>query len=268
MLIDSHCHLDYPGLAEDLDAVIARAGAAGVGLMLTISTRVREFDRIRAIAERYPNVFCSIGTHPHNAEEEKGIPAEELARLAKHPKVVAIGEAGLDFFYKNSPIEDQEAGFRAHIQAARLTGLPLVIHARDADEHVGAILKDEMARAKFQAVLHCFTSGAELARLGLDLGLYISFSGVLTFKKSDALREIAAAVPLDRLLVETDAPFLAPEPMRGRSNEPSFALHTARVLAHVKGVSEAEIARATTDNFFRLFAKVPDERAAMVRATV
>ncbi len=268
MLIDSHCHLDYPGLAEDLDSVVTRAKAAGVGMMLSISTRVREFDRIRAIAERYPNVFCSIGTHPHNAEEEKGIPVAELAQLAEHPKVVAIGEAGLDYFYKNSPIEDQEAGFRTHIQAARKTGLPLVIHARDADEPVAAILKEEMAKGRFQAILHCYTSGAELAQTGLDLGLYISFSGVLTFKKSDALREIAAAVPLDRLLVETDAPFLAPEPMRGRINEPSFVPHTARVLARVKGVSEADIARQTTENFFRLFAKIPGDWAARARATV
>ncbi len=262
MLIDSHCHLDYPGLAEDLPGVMARAEAAGIGAVITISTRVRQFDRLKAIVADWPQVFCSIGTHPHNAAEEKDVGPDELARLAAHPKVVAIGEAGLDYHYQTSPIADQERGFRTHIEAARATGLPLVIHARDADDHMAAILQDEMARGAFSAVLHCYTSGEALARLGLELGLYISFSGVLTFKKSDSLRAIAARVPLERLLVETDAPFLAPEPVRGRSNEPAFVRHTARVLAAVKGVSEAEIAAATTENALRLFGRIP--RSALV----
>ncbi len=257
MLIDSHCHLDYPGLAEDLHGAMTRASSAGVGAVITISTRVRRFETLKSIVSQWPQVFCSIGTHPHNAAEESGIEADELAALAAHPKVVAIGEAGLDYHYQTSPIADQERGLRIHIEAARATGLPLVIHARDADEHMAAILEQEMARGTFRAVLHCYTSGEALARLGLELGLYISFSGVLTFKKSDALRAIAALVPLDRLLVETDAPFLAPEPMRGRSNEPAFVRHTARVLAAVKGVSETEIAAATTQNALRLFSKLP-----------
>lgn len=255
MLVDSHCHLDFPDFESELDAIVARADAAGVRAMLTISTRVRQFDRIRAIAERFPNVCCSVGTHPHYAAEERDVPFDEIIRLAGHPKVVAIGEAGLDYFYEKSPIPDQEYGFRRHIRAARETGLPLVIHSRDADEHTARILAEEMARGPFSAVLHCFTGGRDLAARGVELGLYVSFSGVLTFNKSDALRATAAEIPLDRLLVETDAPYLAPMPMRGKRNEPSYVRHTAKALAKTKGVSEAEIARATTENFFRLFSK-------------
>jgi TatD DNase family protein len=255
MLVDSHCHLDFPDFESELDAIIARAEAAGVGAMLTISTRVRQFDRIRAVAERFENVCCSVGTHPHYADEERDIELDEILRLAKHPKAVAIGEAGLDYHYDNSPIADQEHGFRRHIAAARQTGLPLVIHSRDADGHTARILKEEMAKGPFGAVLHCFTGGRELAMTGVELGLYVSFSGVLTFNKSEELRATAAEIPLDRLLIETDAPYLAPVPMRGKRNEPSYVRHTAKVLARVKGVGEAEIARATTENFFRLFAK-------------
>ncbi len=261
MLVDHHCHLDFPDFAEDRDGVVARAQAAGVGLMVTISTRIRRFDEIRGIAEAYPSVFCSVGTHPHNAHEELDIAVAEIVRLAQHPKVVAIGEAGLDYFYDKSPRDAQEQGFRNHIAAARETQLPLVIHARDADEDVAAILTEEMAKGPFPAVLHCFTGGAELARRGLELGLYISFSGILTFKKSDALREIAAAVPLDRVLVETDSPYLAPGKFRGKRNEPAYVVQTAAGLARVKGVSEAEIARATTENFFRLYSKTPRQSA-------
>ena len=227
-------------------------------MIVTISTRIRALrrhaeDRRGAI----PNVFCSVGTHPHYAHTELDVPVEEIVRLAQHPKVVAIGEAGLDYFYDKSPREAQAQGFRKHIAAAQETGLPLVIHAREADADVAAILEEEMARKPFPAVLHCFTGGPELARRALDLGLYISFSGILTFKKSDALREIAAGVPLDRLLVETDAPYLAPGKYRGKRNEPAYVVETARELARVKGVSEAEIARVTTENFFRLYAKTP-----------
>lgn len=257
MLVDSHCHLDFPHLSDQIDDVMSRAGEAGVGLMVTICTRVRKFDEVRIIAESHNNVFCSVGTHPHNAEEERDITLEEIVTLAKHPKVVAIGEAGLDYHYDNSPRDDQEKGFRTHIAAARETGLPLVIHTRDADDDTARILEEEMEKGEFTAVLHCFTAGRDLAMRGVALGLYVSFSGVLTFKNSEELRTIAADVPLDRLLVETDAPYLAPEPMRGRKNEPAWVAHTAARLAGVKSVSEAEIASATTENFFRLFSNVP-----------
>ena len=257
MLIDHHCHLDFPDFAGDLDGVVERAKGAGVGLMVTISTRIRQFEQILGIAERYENVFCSVGTHPHNAHEELDIPVEDIVRLARHPKVVAIGEAGLDYFYDNSPRAAQAEGFRRHIAAARQTQLPLVIHARDADEDTAAILEEETAKGAFPAVLHCYTGGADLARRGLALGLYVSFSGILTFKKSDALREVAAGVPLDRLLVETDAPYLAPGKFRGKRNEPAYVAITATALAKVKGVPQAELAQATTENFFRLYNKTP-----------
>jgi TatD DNase family protein len=257
MLVDSHCHLDFPDFAEERDAVVAHAAAAGVGHMVTISTRVRRFDEVRAIAERYPAVTCSVGTHPHNAGEEPDVTVEDLVALAAHPRVVAIGEAGLDYHYDLAPRDVQMAGFRRHIAAARETGLPLVIHARKADEDVARVLEEEMGQGPFKAVLHCFSSGAQLAARGLALGLYVSFSGILTFKGSGALRDIAATVPLDRLLVETDAPYLAPVPQRGRRNEPAYVTHTASVLAAVKGVTPDALATATTDNFFRLFDRAP-----------
>jgi TatD DNase family protein len=257
MLVDHHCHLDFPDFGPDLDGVVGRARSAGVGMIVSISTRIRRFDGLLEIAERYPQVFCSVGTHPHYAHTELDVPVEGIVRLAQHPKVVAIGEAGLDYFYDKSPREAQATGFRSHIAAAQATGLPLVIHARDADADVAATLEEEMARKPFAAVLHCFTGGPELARRALAIGLYVSFSGILTFKKSDALREIARTVPLDRLLVETDAPYLAPGKFRGKRNEPAYVAETARELARVKGVSEGEIARATTENFFRLYAKTP-----------
>lgn len=257
MLVDSHCHLDFPELAEDRAGVLARARAAGVGRMVTISTRVRRFDEIRAIAETHDEVWCSVGTHPHNAAEEPDVTADELVRLAGHPKVVAIGEAGLDYFYDHAPREAQAAGFRTHIAAARQTGLPLVIHARDADDDVAAILTEETGKGAFPFILHCFSSGRALAEAGVKLGGYASFSGILTFKKSEELRAIARDLPRDRLLVETDAPYLAPVPFRGRTNEPAFVAHTAAVLGETLGVSADEIARITTDNFFRLFTKMP-----------
>jgi TatD DNase family protein len=262
MLVDHHCHLDFPDFADDLEGILARARAAGVGLMVSISTRIRRFDRLLQIAEANGNVLCSVGTHPHYAHEELDVAVEEIVRLARHPKVVAIGEAGLDYFYDYSPRSAQERGFRNHIAAARETQLPLVIHARDADADVAAILEEETAKGTFPAVLHCFTGGAELARRGLDLGLYVSFSGIVTFKKSDALREIARSVPLDRLLVETDAPYLAPGRYRGKRNEPAYVVETAATLAKVKGVAPEELAKATTDNFFRLYSKA--RRAAEV----
>jgi TatD DNase family protein len=266
MLIDSHCHLDFPELEADLDGVLIRAKAAGVGLMLTISTKVRHFALLKAIAEAHDNVFCSVGTHPHHAAEEPDIVVEELVELSRHPKVVAIGEAGLDYHYDNSPRDVQKKSFRTHIAAARETGLPLVIHAREADADIARMLEEETRKGAFPFVLHCFTSGAELARTGLALGGYISFSGVVTFKNAEALRDIALAVPYYRLLVETDAPYLAPEPMRGRTNEPAFVARTAARLAALRGVSEADMARATSENFFRLFKKVPRSAVSIASA--
>ncbi|WP_439925373.1 TatD family hydrolase [Nitrobacter sp. JJSN] len=257
MLVDSHCHLDFPDFADDLDGIVSRAAAAGIGRMVTISTRVREQEKLLAIAERFPNVYCSVGTHPHHADEEDGIPTDELIALTQPPKVVALGEAGLDYFYDNGSRDAQARGFRTHIAAARATGLPLVIHTREADEDCGHILEEEMAKGAFRAVLHCYTGGRELAMKAVALGLYIGFTGILTFKKSDSLRALAAELPKDRILVETDAPYLAPGKFRGKRNEPSYVVETAKVLADVRGVSLEEISRQTTENFFRLFSKVP-----------
>ena len=215
MLVDRHCHIDRPEFKDDLDGVVERAKAAGVGVLVNISTRIRRFDEVKAVIDRFDNVYGSVGTHPHQADEELDIPVSEIVRLSKHTKIVAIGEAGLDYYYKHSSPEGQAQGFRNHIAAARETGLPLEIHSRDADADTLAILKDEHAKGAFPAILHCFTGGRELAMGALELGLYVSFSGVITFKKSQALRDIAREVPLDRLFVETDAPFLAPEPYRG-----------------------------------------------------
>lgn len=262
MLVDSHCHLDFPDFADDLDGIVSRADAAGVGRMVTISTRVREQAKLLAIAERFPNVYCSVGTHPHHADEEDGISIDELITLTQHPKVVALGEAGLDYFYEHGSHEAQARGFRAHIAAARETGLPLVIHTREADENCSRILEEEMTKGAFRAVLHCYTGGRELAMKAVALGLYIGFTGILTFKKSDALRALAAELPEDRILVETDAPYLAPGKFRGKRNEPSYVVETAKVLADARGVSFDEISRQTTENFFRLFSKVSHLDAA------
>jgi TatD DNase family protein len=257
MLVDSHCHLDFPDFSTELDAVISRARAAGVGRIVTISTRVKRHAQVLAIAEKVPEVFCSVGTHPHYAHEEPDVDAQKLAGLAKHRKIVAIGEAGLDYFRNNSPREAQAASFRQQIAAARETGLPLVIHSRDCDVDMMQILREESGKGAFPAVLHCFTGGRDLAFAAIDLGHYVSFTGILTFKNSDALREIAAALPADRIMVETDAPYLAPLPYRGKRNEPAYVVETAKVLADARGVSADEIARQTTENFFQLFSKVP-----------
>jgi TatD DNase family protein len=262
MLVDSHCHLDFPYFAADLDAIVARAEAAGIGRIVTISTRVRRLQGLLDIAARFPNVYCTVGTHPHHADEEDGIPAQELANLSKHPKVVGLGEAGLDYFYKNGSPQAQARGFRAHIEAARATGLPLVIHTRDADTDCQRILEEEVGRGPFKAVLHCYTGGRELAMRAVELGLWVSFTGILTFKNSQSLRDIARDLPADRIMVETDAPYLAPGKHRGKRNEPAFVVETARVLAETRGVSLDEISRQTTDNFFRLFDKVPRPNAA------
>ncbi len=257
MLIDSHCHLDFPDFAEERDAIVARAVEAGVERMVTISTRVARFDAIKAIAEAHEPVYCSVGTHPHSAAEEPDVTAAQLVALAEHPKCVAIGEAGLDYFYDKSPRDIQAASFRQHIAAARETGLPLVIHSRDADADMAAILEEETGKGAFPFILHCFSSGRALAEAGIRLGGYVSFSGILTFRNSEELREIARDLPLDRLLVETDAPYLAPVPFRGKRNEPAHVVHTAAVLAETRGIEPEAVAEATTANCLRLFAKMP-----------
>jgi TatD DNase family protein len=262
MLVDSHCHLDFEDFSGDLDALVARALQAGIGRMVSISTRVKRRTGLIAIAERFPQVYCSIGTHPHHAHEELDVGTAELVELTRHPKTVAIGEAGLDYHYDLSPREAQERGFRNHIAAARATGLPLVIHSREADADMAAILEEETGKGAFPAVLHCFTGGRDLAQRAVALGLFVSFTGILTFKKSDELRAIAAELPADRILVETDAPYLAPGRHRGKRNEPAFVVETARVLAETRKVTFEEIARQTTENFFRLFSKVPRHAAA------
>jgi TatD DNase family protein len=261
MLVDHHCHLDFPHFEENRGDMIARAHQAGVGLMVTICTRIRNLDKLLSICEAHDSVYCSVGTHPHYADEELDITTDQIVELAQHPRVVAIGEAGLDYYYQKSSKEGQADGFRRHIRAARLTGLPLEIHARDADEDTIRILEEEHRDGPFPAILHCYTGGPELARRAVELGLYVSFTGVVTFNKNDALRDIARDVPLDRILVETDAPYLAPLPYRGKTNEPAFVVHTAAKLAQVKEIAPDEFAEATTDNFFRLFGKVPRSAA-------
>ncbi|MDQ0392952.1 TatD family hydrolase [Labrys monachus] len=257
MVIDSHCHLDFPDFESEIEDVVARARSAGVARMITISTRIRQFEKIRALIERFDDVYGSVGTHCLHAAEEDDVPLETILSLASHPKVVAIGEAGLDYHYDHSPRDVQARGFRKHIAAARQTGLPLVIHARQADDDIASILEEEMGKGAFTAVLHCFSSGGGLARRGLALGFYVSFSGILTFKTAEEIREVARFVPHDRLLVETDAPYLAPVPFRGKRNEPAYVVDTARVLAETIGVSASEIGTITTANAFRLFSKMP-----------
>jgi TatD DNase family protein len=255
MIVDSHCHLDFPDFAAELDAVVARARAAGIGAMVTISTRIAAFSSVLNIARQYDDVFCSVGTHPHNAGEEIGISTRDIVELADNPEVVAIGEAGLDYHYDHAPRQAQLSGFRNHIAAARETGLPLVIHARDADDDIGAVLSEEMKKGAFPFVLHCFSSGRGLAETGIELGGYVSFSGIAAFKKSEELRDIARDLPIDRLLVETDAPYLAPPPHRGKRNEPAFVVHTARILAEALDIPEQRFAAQTSENFFRLFSR-------------
>lgn len=262
--VDSHCHLDFPEFAPELDEVVARARDAGVGTMVSISTKLSTFPAVRAVAERYENIFCSVGVHPHDAETEgQDVTSELLIDLATHEKVVGIGETGLDFYYEHSPRAEQEAVFRHHITAARATGLPLIVHTREAEADTIRILTEEMQAGAFSGLLHCFTSGPELADAAIDLGFYISFSGIITFKKAGDLRAIAERLPVDRILIETDAPFLAPIPHRGKRNEPAFVAHTAALLAEVRGVSVEEIAATTTQNFFRLFKRAAAGGAAV-----
>jgi TatD DNase family protein len=255
MLIDSHCHLDFPELASDEAGVLARARTAGVAAMLTIGTRLDQFERVRAIAERHENVWCSVGVHPHEAKEEGQHTPDRLVEAARHAKVIGIGETGLDFYYEHSPRAEQATSFRAHIAAARETGLPLIVHTRDADGETGNILEEEYSKGAFSGLIHCFSSGPEIARRALALGMYISISGIVTFKAAEELRSTVRDIPLERLLVETDAPYLSPVPKRGKTNEPAFVAHTAAKVAELKGVDITELAAATTDNFFRLFTK-------------
>jgi TatD DNase family protein len=266
VLIDSHCHLDFPDFASERDAVVERARAAGLKRMITVSTRTEAFGSISLIAETYDDVFCTVGTHPHHAHEEPDVSQDRLVALAGHPKCVGIGEAGLDYHYDITPRDIAARVFRTHIAAARQSGLPIAIHARNADADIAAILRDEMGKGAFAGVLHCFTSSAMLAEAALSLGLYISLSGVLTFKNSRPLREIARAVPMDRMLVETDAPYLAPVPYRGKRNEPAFVAATAQALADVKGVSVQTIAAETSANALRLFSKMSAPAAGVEAA--
>ncbi len=255
MLVDSHCHLDFDVFEDDFDGVLTRASDAGVGTMVTICTQLSRFPDVLRLAETYANIWCSVGVHPHEAAEEGVDDPQTLVELADHPRVVGIGETGLDYYYEHSPRDAQETSFRAHITAARETGLPLIVHARDADVDTMRILREEEARGPFPGVIHCFTASRQLADAAVGLGLYVSFSGILTFKNAAAIQDTAGALPLDRILVETDAPYLAPALNRGKRNEPAFVAHTAAYLADLRGETSARIAELTTDNFFRLFGK-------------
>ena len=256
-IIDSHCHLDFPDFANDLDGVVERARAAGVERMITIGTKVSKAAGVVAIAQRYDDVFFTVGTHPHEAGGEDAEDFDAMRAFARHPKCVGIGEAGLDYHYDSAPRDVAQRVFRGHIALARELDLPLVIHTRDADADMGAILTDEMGQGRFRALLHCFTSSPELAETALGLGLSISFSGVVTFKKSEGLRAIARDVPLDRVLVETDAPYLAPTPHRGRRNEPAFVVATAGVVAEARGIKPEALAVATRANTHAIFRRLP-----------
>lgn len=256
MLVDSHCHLDFPDFAAERDDVVARARNAGVGAMLTISTKLSTFAAVREVAEHYDDVYCSVGVHPHEADREEGAAdVEALTKLATHPRVVAFGETGLDYYYAHSSRENQRAAFRAHLQAARETGLPVIVHSRDAEDDTMELLEAEAEKGGLTGLIHCFTGTRKLADFAVGIGFCVSFSGIITFKNAADLRETAKAVPLDRLLVETDAPYLAPVPNRGRRNEPAFVTYTAAALAALRGIEPEAVAKATTDNFFRLFAK-------------
>jgi len=257
MLVDTHCHLDYLARDGDLEEAIARARAAGVGTMITICTKLSEFDGVRAIAEGHEDIYCSVGVHPHEADAEGQDDARRLLALAGHPKVVGIGETGLDYYYEHADRDNQRRSFRAHIAAARETGLPLIVHSRDADDDTAAILRDEHGQGAYPGLIHCFTAGPDLAKTALELGLYISISGIVTFRKADALRDIVREIPAERLLVETDAPYLAPEPKRGKRNEPAFVAHTAAAVAKIKDMSSKELEDITSDNARRLFRKIP-----------
>ena len=253
MFVDSHCHLDYPEFSDDLDGIVSRADEAGVKHMLSICTHVTKFDQVLAVARRYNNIFCTVGIHPHNAEEEPEVSPEDLMDLADHHKVIGFGETGLDYYYNKSPRDIQKRQFKSHIEASRESGLPVIVHTRNADDDMGLILNEETEKGSFSGLLHCFSSSRALAETAINLGLYLSISGIVTFKKADELRDIVKGTPLDRLLIETDAPYLAPVPMRGKVNEPAFVHYTAEKVAEIKGLSIEDVAHATTNNFFTLF---------------
>jgi TatD DNase family protein len=255
MLVDSHCHLDFSDFDEDRDSIIASAVDAGVGYMLTICTHVSKFGEVIAVAEKYDNIFCTVGVHPHNAESESEVNARQLINMAKHPKVVGFGETGLDFYYEHSSRDIQERLFRSHIKASRETGLPVIVHTRDADEDMERILRDEYKKGTFTGLIHCFSGGQELADAVLEIGFSISFSGIVTFKKAENIRSVAKSMQLNRILVETDSPYLAPVPMRGKRNEPAFSIFTAEHIADLRGMDRESFFQATTDNFFSLFTK-------------
>lgn len=255
-LVDSHCHLNYEGLAHDQKGAVERALGCGVGAMLSINTKLREYDEIIAIVEAYPQVWGTVGIHPHEAENEAGVAVETLVKLSAHDKIVGLGETGLDYFYENAPKKEQEDNFRSHILASQQTGLPVVIHTRDADEDCEAILREHMADAPFKAVVHCFTAGPGLAAAALELGLYISISGIVTFKNAVQLRDIVKTIPAERLLVETDSPFLAPVPHRGKTCEPAYVADTAAFIANLREEDFNVLKRQTSANFFRLFDKI------------
>jgi TatD DNase family protein len=255
MFTDSHCHLNYKGLVEDQQSVLDRARTAGVSAMLNISTRQSEWDDVIAVAEREEDVWASVGIHPHEADAHPDVQTATLVERAAHPRVVGIGESGLDYYYDHSDRERQRASFRAHIAASRDTGLPIIVHTRDAEEDTAAILAEEMGKGTYPGVIHCFTASADFARKALDLGLFISISGIVTFKNAKDLQETAKALPADRLLIETDSPFLAPVPHRGKPCEPAFVADTARFLAELRGVSVEALADRTSENFRTLFAK-------------
>ena len=257
MLVDSHCHLNFEQLSSQLDDVVERAREVGVGHMLTIGTKLREFEGVRAIAEKYDDIHCSVGVHPHEAESEADdVTTAKLIDLASHPKVVGIGETGLDYFYEHAPRDLQEKSFRLHIAAARETGLPLIVHTRNADSDTVNILHEEYGKGPFTGVIHCFSSGWEVAEKSMEIGFYISISGIVTFKAAEELRDHVRKIPVEKLLVETDSPYLAPVPKRGKTNEPSFVAHTAAKVAELKGLDADQLAAITTDNFFNLFNKI------------
>ncbi len=255
MLVDSHCHLNFPDFKDDLDAVIQRAKDAGVGVMQTICTEMEEFDEVHAIAQRYDGIYCSVGVHPNESGKTKIVSCNELISKTSSKKVIGIGETGLDYHYDTSDRNSQKQSFLEHIRASRETGLPVIVHTRDADEDTIGILSTEISTGLFKGVIHCFTSSKYLADKAVELGFYISLSGIVSFKNAQAIRDAIADVPLDRLLVETDAPYLAPMPHRGKRNEPSFVIYTNKILAEVKQISEEKCAEITTQNFFRLFDK-------------
>jgi TatD DNase family protein len=255
MFVDSHCHLNYKGLIENQADILARARDSGVSAMLNISTREREWDDVIGLAEQETDVWASIGIHPHEADQHVGMDCAKLVAKSAHPRVIAIGETGLDYYYDKSDRAQQCTGFREHIKASRETGLPIIIHTRDAEADTATILTEEMREGVFSGVIHCFTASAEFARIALDLGLYISLSGIVTFKNAQDLQDVAKWLPADRLLVETDAPFLAPIPHRGKTGEPAFVADTARFIAQLRDVPAETLARQTSDNFYDLFTK-------------